>query len=314
MIRAMLSNSVLLFAGVSVGVITIAVSSAVVLLTIITIVSILMLRRYYQHRLQADITVLHGINIGDRTPPPPYEPDHIYDEIMSISENHVLKTGGGLGDANEDSDTKIVEELEVILPCPQKLPAFFSEVCVNIDGSETMLPGAFELCQRAQSEVETFKDTPGYKRVQYDEATMQLIAGVIQPYEQISGYERVQYDEKATQLLKGMPGVVCADDQSQETEQICGYERMKYDGDTTDLLRRMPGVFCADDFRDEQDNASGYEKVQCDEAMKLPGVINNGDIQISCGERDTAGSVSSTSGMCANESIMEGKVTLSISE
>ena len=59
------------------------------------------------------------------------------------------------------------------------------------------------------SEVDASKsveDSPaeqatGYERVKYDERTLQLIRGLVQPYEQISGYERVHYSEAMEEMI-----------------------------------------------------------------------------------------------------------------
>jgi hypothetical protein len=42
----------------------------------------------------------------------------------------------------------------------------------------------------------------GYERIHYDEKTLQLVRGVIQPYERISGYERVRYGGTLEQMLR----------------------------------------------------------------------------------------------------------------
>ena len=94
-------------------------------------------------------------------------------------------------------------------------------------------------------------NSEAYEQVWYGEKTLQLIRGVMQPYEQISGYERVQYSAEAMRLLKRMPHVATYAD----TDQNCGYERVQYCEEAVQLLRRMPHVAtCAD-------QTSGYDRV-----------------------------------------------------
>ena len=80
-----------------------------------------------------------------------------------------------------------------------------------------------------------------YERVQYDEMTMQLIRGVMQPYEQISGYERVHYSEPMEQIWRTIYG----------EESVEPYERVRYSKEAIQLLRRMPphAVIIADTDR-----------------------------------------------------------------
>ena len=80
-----------------------------------------------------------------------------------------------------------------------------------------------------------------YERVQYGEMTMQLIRGVMQPYERISGYERVHYSETMKQIWKTIYG----------EESVELYERVRYSKEAIQFLRRMPphAVIIADTDR-----------------------------------------------------------------
>ena len=80
-----------------------------------------------------------------------------------------------------------------------------------------------------------------YERVQYGEMTMQLIRGVMQPYEQISGYERVHYSETMERIWRTIYG----------EESVEPYERVRYSKKAIQLLRRMPphAVIIADTDR-----------------------------------------------------------------
>ena len=105
-------------------------------------------------------------------------------------------------------------------------------------------------------------NSEAYEQVRYGEKTLQLIRGVMQPYEQISGYERVHYNETMEQMWRTMFG----EEYVEPYEQISGYERVQYSAEAMRLLKRMPHVATYADT----DQNSGYERVQyCEEAVQL---------------------------------------------
>ena len=105
-------------------------------------------------------------------------------------------------------------------------------------------------------------NSEAYERVWYGEKTLQLIRGVMQPYEQISGYERVHYNETMEQMWRTMFG----EESVEPYEQISGYERVQYSAKAMRLLKRMPHVAT---YADTDQNC-GYERVQyCEEAVQL---------------------------------------------
>jgi rRNA processing protein Gar1 len=76
--------------------------------------------------------------------------------------------------------------------------------------------------------------TAEYESIHYGEMTLQLIRGVIQPYEQINGYERVCYHETMEQVWrKQFTG---------SQHWFSGYGRVFYSEEAIQLLKRMSGV------------------------------------------------------------------------
>ena len=113
-------------------------------------------------------------------------------------------------------------------------------------------------------------NSEAYERVWYGEKTLQLIRGVMQPYEQISGYERVHYSEIMEQIWRTIFG----EESVEPYEQISGYERVQYSAEAMRLLKRMPHVAT---YADTDQNC-GYERVQyCEEAVQLPHVATCAD-------------------------------------
>ena len=113
-------------------------------------------------------------------------------------------------------------------------------------------------------------NSEAYEQVWYGEKTLQLIRGVMQPYEQISGYERVHYNETMEQIWRTIFG----EESVEPYEQISGYERVQYSAEAMRLLKRMPHVAT---YADTDQNC-GYERVQyCEEAVQLPHVATCAD-------------------------------------
>ena len=113
-------------------------------------------------------------------------------------------------------------------------------------------------------------NSEAYEQVWYSEKTLQLIRGVMQPYEQISGYERVHYSETMEQIWRTIFG----EESVEPYEQISGYERVQYSAEAMRLLKRMPHVAT---YADTDQNC-GYERVQyCEEAVQLPHVATCAD-------------------------------------
>ena len=113
-------------------------------------------------------------------------------------------------------------------------------------------------------------NSEAYEQVWYGEKTLQLIRGVMQPYEQISGYERVHYSETMKQIWRTIFG----EESVEPYEQISGYERVQYSAEAMRLLKRMPHVAT---YADTDQNC-GYERVQyCEEAVQLPHVATCAD-------------------------------------
>ena len=162
---------------------------------------------------------------------------------------------------NDDIDEALGDEFEQVkvfeLPHSLTFIPRHSEYTSVVDEGAQLVSIAQKLSQANGSVVGDDSDKmPAYGRVQYGEKTLQLIRGVMRPYEQISGYERVHYSETMELIWRTIFGK----ESVEPYEQISGYERVQYDEEAMRLLRRMPHTICT---VDEQ-----YERVHYSESVK----------------------------------------------
>ena len=141
-----------------------------------------------------------------------------YEQVPNVNIAQMLSATAGSQDYERVPHVNIAEILELSAAGCQEAQVY--ERVPNVDIARILSTAG---CQEAQiyervpnanlaqilSEVDASKsveDSPaeqatGYECVKYDERTLQLLRGLVQPYEQISGYERVHYSEAMEEMI-----------------------------------------------------------------------------------------------------------------
>ena len=153
-----------------------------------------------------------------------YERAQVYERVPNVNISQLLSIVG------------VYERAQVY----ERVPNVNIPQLLSIAGDLEQVPDIMLSQVANNGNYENSQQMSAYERVRYDEMTMQLIRGVMQPYEQISGHhERAHYSETMEQTWR-TPG-------EEPMELMGAYERVRYSEEAMQLLRRMPrAVVCAD--------------------------------------------------------------------
>ena len=169
-----------------------------------------------------------------------YEGAQVYERASNVNIAPMLSGAGiyvraqvpNVNIAQILSNAGVYERAEVYERVPSvNIAQILSDASVREGGANVSIP----LDATGTADGESSKH---YESVQYGEKTLQLIRGVMQPYEQISGYERVHYSETMELIWRTIFGKESVEPDYEHAR----YERVQYSIETMQLLRWMPHV------------------------------------------------------------------------